>query len=253
MEFTIEELERYNTMKVLAIDTSNKPLSVALLEEGQLVATTTTNIAKNHSVTLMPLIEELFKRANWQPQTVDRVVVAQGPGSYTGLRIGVTTAKTFACTLNKELVGVSSLEILAGAFAHTEQLIVPLFDARRNNVFAGGYSNKNGKLEQVIADQHTSLDNLCDILQPYSKIIFVGKDCVLFKDQLLKKMGTSKISFAPQSFAYPQALVLGLLGEKKPIAEINSFVPHYLRLTQAETQWLKNHRETDHEPYVEKI
>ena len=241
-------------MKVLAIDTSNQPLSVALLEDEQLLTTTTTNINKNHSVTLMPLIEGLFKQTKWKPQDIDRIVVAQGPGSYTGLRIGITTAKTFACTLNKELVGVSSLEVLAEALANVEDcLIVPLFDARRNNVFAGGYQSKNGKLVQIIADQHIELEKLCDLLQGYAKVIFVGKDCTSFKEQLLEKLDSKKVSFAAQNFAYPQAYVLGLIGEKNAAVEINSFVPHYLRLTQAETQWLKNHRETNHEPYVEKI
>lgn len=240
-------------MKVLAIDTSNQPLSVALLEDEQLLATMTTNISKNHSVTLMPLIEELFKQTKMQPQGIDRIVVAQGPGSYTGLRIGVTTAKTLACTLKKELVGVSSLEALAGALAHTEGLLVPLFNARRNNVFAGGYRDEKGKLVQVFADQHIGLDKLCELLKVYPKVIFVGNDCTTFKKQLLEKMEPERIFFASQNFAYPQAYILGLIGEGKVAVEVNSFVPHYLRLTQAEAQWLKNHRETDHEPYVEKI
>lgn len=240
-------------MKVLAIDTSNQPLSIALLEDQQLLATITTNIQKNHSVTLMPLVEELFERANWQPQELDRVVVAQGPGSYTGLRIGVTTAKMLAYTLNKELVGVSSLEVLAGGFPETNKLVVPLFDARRENVFAGAYYIKAGKPEQVIDDQHISLTGLCELLQAYPQVVFMGKDCLQFKGQLLDRFSSEKISFAQKNFAYPQAYILGLLGEERKPVNIDHFVPRYLRLTQAETQWLKNHQETNHEPYVKKV
>ena len=100
-------------MKVLAIDTSNHPMSVALVEDEQLLATTTLNMVRNHSIYLMPTIDNLFKLVQWTPADLDRVVVAQGPGSYTGIRIAATTAKTLADTLKVALVGVSSLEVVA--------------------------------------------------------------------------------------------------------------------------------------------
>lgn len=87
-------------MKILSIDTSNAPLAIALVEDKQLVAETTLNITKNHSVFLMPVIEQLMQMASWTPQQLNRIVVAKGPGSYTGVRIAVTTAKTLASTLN---------------------------------------------------------------------------------------------------------------------------------------------------------
>ncbi len=96
-------------MKILALDTSNRPLSVAVLEDDTLLAETTLNMARKHSTTLMPIISEMLQKSDTTPQDLDRIVVSAGPGSYTGLRIGVTAAKTLAFTLNKELVGVSSL------------------------------------------------------------------------------------------------------------------------------------------------
>ena len=84
------------TMKILAIDTSNHPMSVALVEDDQLKATITLNMVRNHSIYVLPAINDLFDKVGWQPKDIDRVVVAKGPGSYTGVRIAVTTAKTLA-------------------------------------------------------------------------------------------------------------------------------------------------------------
>lgn len=113
-------------MKILAIDTSNHPMSVALVEDDQLLATTTLNMVRNHSIFLLPVIDDLFQKVQWQPQDLDRVVVAQGPGSYTGIRIAVTTAKVLADTLDIELTGVSSLKTVAANLpSATDALIVP--------------------------------------------------------------------------------------------------------------------------------
>ena len=122
-------------MKVLAFDTSSKALSVALLEEENRLAELTLTIKKNHSITLMPTIEFLMASIDWKPTDLDRIVVAEGPGSYTGLRIAVATAKTLAQTLKIDLVGVSSL--LALVPEEIEGLAIPVMDARRNHVYAG--------------------------------------------------------------------------------------------------------------------
>ena len=108
-------------MKVLAFDTSSKALSLAILEDKQVLAETTINIKKNHSITLMPAIDFLMASLDWTPKDLDRIVVAEGPGSYTGLRIAVATAKTLAHTLNIELVGMSSL--LASGTIPTRRLV----------------------------------------------------------------------------------------------------------------------------------
>ena len=111
-------------MKLLAFDTSSKALSVAILEDETLLAETTLTIKKNHSITLMPVIDFLMQQIDLTPKELDRIVVAEGPGSYTGLRIAVATAKTLAHTLGIELVGVSSL--LALVPDDLEGLVVPV-------------------------------------------------------------------------------------------------------------------------------
>ena len=126
-------------MNTLLIDTSNQPMSIALMKDEEVLAAKTTNNKTNHSVQLMPGIQELFTQCDLTKENIDAIIVAQGPGSYTGVRIGVTVAKTLAYALNVRLFGVSSLEALAATTHQTNQLIVPLYDARRDAVYAGVY------------------------------------------------------------------------------------------------------------------
>ncbi|WP_409021509.1 tRNA (adenosine(37)-N6)-threonylcarbamoyltransferase complex dimerization subunit type 1 TsaB [Dellaglioa sp. P0083] len=240
-------------MKILAIDTSNIPLSVAVLEDRALLATITTNIKKNHSITLMPAISDVMKLAGVKPAELDRIVVAQGPGSFTGLRIGVATAKTLAFTLDCELVGVSSLAMLAaGISTNGESDIVPLFDARRNYVFSGLYKNDT-ELVNELPDQHRELVTWMNELKERNRPqIFVGTDVDLFKEQIIDILG-DQAQFPASFLNIPQAFVLGLIGKDKEPVDQETFIPNYLRLTQAETQWLETHSDKDHNTYVEKI
>ena len=241
-------------MKLLAIETSNRPLSVAVLDDTKVLATTTTNVGRNHSSTLLPIIEKSISQAGLTADDLDRVVVAAGPGSYTGLRIGVTTAKTLAFTLHKELVGLSSLAVLAGNIVTEGQLVAPLFDARRDNIFTGLYRIQAGQPVTELPDQHISVAEWCQQLAAYQEsIVFVGSDVVQYADALQTQLGSQFVRAQPQ-LDLPQAAVLGLIGRTAtPVAKIHDFVPNYLRLTQAEREWLAKHPKEDHAPYVEKI
>ena len=195
-------------MKILAIDTSNHPMSVALVEDEQLLATTTLNMVRNHSIYLMPTISKLFELVQWQPTDIDRVVVAQGPGSYTGVRIAVTTAKVLADTEKIDLVGVSSLAVLARNVVPTSSaIIVPFFDARRGNVFAGAYQWENGKLINKIEDQHLGIDVLLDQLAKLGQqVVLVGQmtDKIQAKyDQL-----PANVTLLPRSYSIPSTYQL---------------------------------------------
>lgn len=241
-------------MKLLAIDTSNRPLSVAVLADTKILATATTNVGRNHSSTLLPIIERALAQAGLEPTDLDRIVVAAGPGSYTGLRIGVTTAKTLAFTLHKELVGISSLAALAGNVVAEGQLVSPLFDARRDNVFTGLYRIKNGRPVAEIEDQHVSIAEWIQKLATYSEpVVFIGADATMYATVLQAQLGDRFVRAQPQ-LDLPQASVLGLMGlTAQPVAQLHAFVPNYLRLTQAERDWQAKHPEKDHAPYVEKI
>lgn len=243
-------------MKILAIDTSNLPLSVAILDDDVLLVTKTINFKRNHSVTLMPTVAELLDDCQLDPDDLNRIVVAQGPGLYTGLRIGVTAAKVLASTLNKELVGVSSLKVIAANIDPQEDLlIVPYFDARNQNVFSGAYQWENKELTEVIADQHISFEQLLEQLNKYNqRILFVGVQKEEFKALAQAKL-QNKFEFASADYQLPQAAILGRIGKQCTPVEIDSFVPEYKRLTQAELQWMEKHPEEkiNNGNYVEKV
>ena len=251
----IEENEKRGViMKILAIDTSTQVLSVAILEDDQLIIETTKNTKETHGERLMPTIEWAFENSLFGIQEIDRIVIAHGPGSYTGLRIGVTTAKTLAWTLDKELVGLSSLQVIAGQAGPTTSIIVPLFDARRQNIYAGLYRCQKGQLQAVEADQHSSAQEFAHYLKKtYSEesFVLIGDDAASFLDIFVSELG-DKVSLSRQKNQLASAYLLGKMASDKEAEPVHTFVPHYLKLTEAEENWLEAHPEQGEEEYVQK-
>ncbi len=227
-------------MKVLAFDTSSKALSLAILEDKQVLAETTINIKKNHSITLMPAIDFLMASLDWTPKDLDRIVVAEGPGSYTGLRIAVATAKTLAHTLNIELVGMSSL--LALVPYQQEGLFVPLMDARRNNVYAGFYENA----KPVMPEAHLPFERVIELINGASQVTFVG-EVGPFVEQIQEHLPRTNYKET-----LPNAANLALLAWDKEANSLHDFVPNYLKRVEAEENWLKNHTESG-ESYIKRL
>ena len=227
-------------MKVLAFDTSSKALSLAILEDKQVLADTTINIKKNHSITLMPAIDFLMESLDWTPKDLDRIVVAEGPGSYTGLRIAVATAKTLAHTLNIELVGMSSL--LALVPYQQEGLFVPLMDARRNNVYAGFYENA----KPVMPEAHLPFERVIELINGASQVTFVG-EVGPFVEQIQEHLPRTNYKET-----LPNAANLALLAWDKEANSLHDFVPNYLKRVEAEENWLKNHTESG-ESYIKRL
>jgi tRNA threonylcarbamoyl adenosine modification protein YeaZ len=226
-------------VKILAMDTSNKVLSVALVEDDSVVSSFTLNIKKNHSVTLMPAIDRLFKVAAWTPQQVEKIVVSVGPGSYTGVRMAVTTAKTLAYTLNKPLVAISSLALLAQNAYFFEGLIVPFFDARRDNVYAGVYRFINGKLAAIVEDSHIVLAKLLASLTKKKQILFLGEDVAKFEAKV-KSILPQAMTCQSATLNIPHAENLALMSQEvESIKDIHAFVPWYLKRVEAEKKWLE--------------
>ena len=228
-------------MKVLAFDTSSKALSLAILEDKQVLAETMINIKKNHSITLMPAIDFLMGSLDWTPKDLDRIVVAEGPGSYTGLRIAVATAKTLAHTLNIELVGMSSL--LALVPEQVEGLVIPVMDARRNNVYAGFYQSG----QAVWPEAHLPLAEVLEIAGAANQsVTFVGETAA-FTEQI--EVALPQATLQP---TLPNAAAVGRLGLDLPSQSIHDFVPNYLKRVEAEENWLKNHTESG-ESYIKRL
>jgi tRNA threonylcarbamoyladenosine biosynthesis protein TsaB len=227
-------------MTILAIDTSNYPLGVALIEDNQVLGEYITNLKKNHSVRIMPAIQTLMKDCERVPAQLTKVVVAKGPGSYTGVRIGVTIAKTMAWSLKIPLVGISSLEIIAaGAGRYFDGYISPLFDARRGQVYTGLYEYQSGELTTVKDDRLVLSANWADSLKELKKpILFIGNDLPLHQAVIKDTLGSQAV-FAATSEHNPRPSELALLGENKQGEDIHSFVPNYIRLAEAEAKWLE--------------
>lgn len=238
-------------MKILAIDTSNQTLAIGIMEDQKVLGHLQTTINKNHSVTLMPAVASLVEQVGLQPKDFNRIVVAEGPGSYTGLRIGVTTAKTLADTLNCELVGISSLKTIAANCRGRKEWIVPLFNARRQNVYVGAYQWQADELVNVLPDQHMPLADLLEKLKGQA-VYFVGEDVQTFHGEITAILPEARINALPE-WNIPSGVVLASLGLKaNSVENVHGFLPAYLKLVEAEEKWLETH-EAGVESYVEKI
>lgn len=227
-------------MKVLAFDTSSKALSVALLEDDKVLAEHLLATQKNHSITLMPVIDFLMSELGWVPKDLERIVVAEGPGSYTGLRVAVATAKTLAYTLKIDLVGVSSLYALTENV--TSGLVIPLINARRNNVYVGFYENG----EAVQPDFHAAFSDVLEMVSDYSQVTFVG-EVEAFEEQIKDALPTAQIKET-----FPSAALIGRFGQGQEPVDIHSFVPQYLKKVEAEENWLKTNQEAGAD-YIKRV
>ncbi|WP_010529424.1 tRNA (adenosine(37)-N6)-threonylcarbamoyltransferase complex dimerization subunit type 1 TsaB [Lentibacillus jeotgali] len=226
-------------MNILAIDTSNQILGVALLKDSQLIGNITTNIKKNHSVRLMPAINQLMHEVAMTPAELDKIVVAKGPGSYTGVRIGLTTAKSMAWSLDIPVVGVSSLEALAWQGRFYNSYVCPFFDARRGLVFTGLYQTKNNKLESVNDERNVLMEEwLKELAETTKEVLFLSPDITKHEELILTYLGDRAIiPEGPFHMADPSHLAFAGL-HTQPYST-HGLTPNYLRLAEAEAKWLK--------------
>lgn len=229
-------------MNMLAIDTSSQVLGVALMKNNQIAAELTTYLKKDHSSRLMPAINQLMQQIDMKPEDLNQIAVAHGPGSYTGTRIGVTTAKTLAWALDIPIVPVSSLKILGFNAVPYEGYISPFLDARRGAVFTGLYHFSNGKLNIVQNDRHTPmkewLRELNTLKQP---VLFLSSD--LKKHEIPIQESGIELIHAPDSSHLLRPSNLLMLAETEPAVPVHEVVPNYLRVTEAEANWEKGQKE----------
>ncbi len=218
-------------MRLLHIDTSNQPLSVAITEGNEVLAEFNSGMRINHSITMMSQIESLLEYTKLEMKDIEGIVVAKGPGSYTGLRIGVTAAKTLAYTLNIPLYAVSSLAAIAATVRMHEFLLVPVIDARRNHVYAGIYRYKGVKLELVEDDTYISIDDLNQKLkEQHLPYLFIGMDAEKLAEQLK----------GPSYYCIPRSAEMRRLINESYLVNAHTFEPTYLRISEAERNWQNN-------------
>ncbi|MBS9336475.1 tRNA (adenosine(37)-N6)-threonylcarbamoyltransferase complex dimerization subunit type 1 TsaB [Fructobacillus papyrifericola] len=238
-------------MKVLAIDTSNQPLLVALFENGQVVGSFQTDKPKNHSVDLLPAAKRLLAEQNWQLQDIDQIAVAKGPGSFTGLRIGLTVGKVLADTLKKPLYAISSLQALARQVQlakPTKAIVLALFDARNENVFAGAYLAD----KVVLEDGHYPIDEVLPLIAQMNEPVVVVGDGGHFKEAIEEELGRQPLTILPEEAALPTGTgLVDLIATNQPVQDVANLTPAYLRKTQAELNWEKaQHGKSLDKPYV---
>lgn len=221
-------------MKILAIDTSSSICSTAILDDEILIDKNELNNGRTHSENLMPLIDELLRRNNISVKDIDLIACSVGPGSFTGIRIGVASIKAIAEVLKVKVAGVTSLETLAKNVEDSDT-IISLIDARNNQVYCGIFDKNYNKKEDYIADD---INEVINNLKKYDNITFVGNGAVLHKDLLTENLENIKFS----DFNEQSAENVGKIGYKKylenDLCDADSILPIYLRKSQAER--LKN-------------
>ena len=175
----------------LAIDTSTETASLAIIQESQLLAELTWSCQQNHSVELMPNIDRLLDLTGSSLKSLSGVIVARGPGSFNGLRVGVSTAKGLAFSLGVPLVGINTLEAAAYQYAEVGFPVCPIFNAGRGEIAAAIYQKRGNKWQQIIAEHITKTDKLCS--QTTGKTIFCGEVTPAILEQIKDKLGQKAI------------------------------------------------------------
>lgn len=227
-------------MTILAIDTSNDALGLALYQNEKIIAEYISISKHKHSTRLMPAIVQLLDNADVLPKQLEKIVVAKGPGSYTGVRIGLSVAKGLSWSLNIPIVGISSLQALSLHAKDRDQLVTPFFDARRGLVYTGLY-DEDGK--SIIEDQNILmsdwLDQLVEINRP---ILFISPDLDQYQAEIEARLGTNAL-FMPEGFEQARPGLLALLGKDRAGDDVHQLVPSYLRMVEAEVNWLNDQKE----------
>ena len=229
-------------MLIFGIDTCCMAATAAIVDENVLVAETVINRKKTHSELMMPQIENMFKMAEISPSEVDVFAAAVGPGSFTGVRIGVATAKAMAEGLDKPCVAVSTLEALAHSSKFFDGIAAPILDARRDQVYNALFECGASGLARLTEDRALGLEELLEELKDLGKnVIFMGDGCLVFKEKIKEVLG-GKAFFAPKITAMNLGGAVAELGALKYKEEggihYSSLVPSYVRLSQAERDLL---------------
>ncbi|RGH36496.1 tRNA (adenosine(37)-N6)-threonylcarbamoyltransferase complex dimerization subunit type 1 TsaB [Firmicutes bacterium AM41-5BH] len=243
-------------MRVLAIDSSGMTATVAVVEDTQTIAEYTVNFKKTHSQTLLPMIDTMGKMIELDLKSIDAIAVAGGPGSFTGLRIGSATAKGLGLALEKPLIHVPTVDGLAYNLYGCQDIICPIMDARRKQVYTGMYTFARREVEgsketelvlDVLEAQNASpIEELIERLNIHGRpVVFLGDGVPVYQDVIKEKMRVP-FSFAPASANRQRAAVVGALGiqyyKEGKFETAMEHQPDYLRVSQAERERAEKER-----------
>lgn len=228
-------------MRILAIDGSGLVASVAITSEGELLGEYTTNFKKTHSETLLPMVDALVSMLEIDLASIDAIAVAGGPGSFTGLRIAAATAKGLGMALNKPIISVPTVDAMAYNLWGSANLICPIMDARRGQVYTGLYKfDDKGVMKEIIPQCADSFEHLASLINENgAAVTFLGDGVPVFKDDIARLV-TVPYTYAPAHLNRQRAASVAALaevmyaeGKYETAAEHR---PIYLRQSQAERE-----------------
>ena len=214
-------------MLILGIDTSTKICTCSIFDsENGVIAETSLSVKKNHSNIVMPIIDNLFKISELNINNIDKIAVAIGPGSFTGVRIALGIAKGLAMALNKPLIAINELDILEAIADGNENEIIPLIDARKERVY---YKYQNKYIDDYLI-------NLISNFDKNKKYIFVGDGAINYKNILKDNLGDNAV-ILPMYNSFPRASILCELALNKEEANIYTLEPEYISKSRAEKKF----------------
>jgi tRNA threonylcarbamoyladenosine biosynthesis protein TsaB len=225
-------------MLTLALECATRTVGIALLDEEDVHAEIYLRLGRHHAEVLLPALDRLFLQTGLTPADVDLLACTVGPGSFTGLRIGVSTIKGLALATGKPVVGVSTLEVLAMNAIPSSYLICPMLDARKNQVYTGLYRMGPDTLPTVVRPE--KLADIAQFLQELDQeaVIFLGEGAIRH-EKLIREIGKGRTVLCESSKQRLMASAVGLIGLQRfrsgDIVNTVTFTPRYLRLSEAET------------------
>lgn len=244
-------------MRVLALDSSGMTASVAIVEDKIVIGEYSVTHKKTHSQTLLPMLDEVVKMTETDLKEIDAIAIAAGPGSFTGLRIGSATAKGLAQGLSKPVIEIPTLEAMAYQIFSGEELLCPMMDARRNQVFTGLYQWKDDRFVTVEEQMAVPIEEIIEKVNSYNtKTIYLGDGAIAFTKQI-EELTTVPKKIAPPHGLNQRAAAVGAraiecfkASPEKYVVDAKDHAPVYLRLSQAERERMEREKAAQSEENV---
>lgn len=224
-------------MKILAIESSAKSASVAVTEEGHLISECFVNASLTHSKTLMPMTDYALRQADMKIEDIDAFCVNTGPGSFTGIRIGVAAVKGLALCENKPCAGISTLESIAYNFIDSDCIVCTAMDARCNQVYTALFECRDGKVIRLCEDKAVLINELADEISNIDSTVYLAGDgAELCFDSFKDKLQNVRLSSENRRFQRAYGVALAAVNNKELFNDSSVLAPVYLRPPQAERE-----------------
>lgn len=227
-------------MKILAFDTSGSVASVAILDHDTIIAEYSLNYNMTHSVTLMPMLESVMSMLDMELSQIDAIAIAAGPGSFTGLKIGSSTVKALAYSLNKPIISVKTTMALAANLYMKSGIVCPIMDARRDRVYSGIYEFENYRLVTLLDQEVYRIEEIIEKINFLNKpTVFLGDGVPVYRN-MIDEGCSAEYSYAPANLYLQQASAVAMIAvdlfERGVVENAVSHQPIYIRESSAVTQ-----------------